>query len=451
MLSATAKIQVGFSIALVCALGALALSYRTTTRLIDSNNLAVRATGALTELQGILAGLNNIEESRLAWVAAGTAMHNLRVRRSRESACGLCHSPQTRPVEAERFRDTHLAMVSDLSRHLQGLRPLAVLDPSQPQKLGLLESLVQAKAALAKQGIPPENIAGFSEQQSAVLQQETHLTRQIEEIVAGMERAEGQVLTRQSGARAATVRNEIFAVSLLGFLTLCAAVVAYAVLHRDLARRQVLERELLRSLQVKEALLKEVHHRVKNNLQVICSLLSLQTSTVADEHTRNVLWEAEARVRSMALVHDKLYRSGDPVNIDLTDYIQTLSHQLLEVYGSPLRHIQLTMSRSTVHLDLDRAMLCGMIVNELLTNAFRHAFPHRGEGEVAIALEPDGSQVLLSVRDNGVGMPAEKQPGSALTLGLNLVRMLTKQLKGTLETRSGPGTEIVITFPQVAG
>ena len=449
--SAARKLQAGFAIALLLTCGALALAYATTVELVAGNRQATRAEGALTELQGILAGLNNVEESRLAWVTAGAAMHNLRVERSHEPACGVCHSAYTRPIETEHFRQTHVAMIAELGQHVHGLRALIASEPSQQPNLAALQSLIERKIALAREDIPAEKFGGFTAQRSELLKQSSDLTRQIQINASAILKAANRDLARRLLERTAWVRNEIAAVSLLGLFTLGAAIGAYLVVRRDLARRQTLEDELRKSLAVKETLLQEVHHRVKNNLQVICSLLSLQTGASGDENARGVLREAEDRVRSMALVHEKLYRSGDPVNIDFSDYIQTVSDRLLRAYGSELRDIRVTTSPSQVYLDLDRAMLCGIIVNELVTNALRHAFSDEGKGEVAIALQPGEGRLQLSVRDNGVGMAPEAASHSAPTLGLRLVHMLTKQLKGTLETRSGSGTEVIITFPQVAG
>ena len=139
LLSAMHRMQAASSIALVFLLGVLVLTYRTTVRLVETNHLVTHADAAITELDGILAGLDSIENSRLAWVTAGAAMHNLRARRSREPACGLCHDPHTRPIEAERYRRTHVQMILDLSRHVQGLRSMAAFEPPQRQRLAGIE------------------------------------------------------------------------------------------------------------------------------------------------------------------------------------------------------------------------------------------------------------------------------------------------------------------------
>lgn len=447
-MNTTSKVRIGFVVGLVFALGVVALSYRATAKLLGTNRLVAHANGAIANLEGTVEALNNLERSRLAWVTAGTAMHNLRVRRLREPACGSCHSPHSHPVEAERFQATHLEMIDGLTRHLAELRTLVASEPAQQERFRLLESLVQKKAVVAKEEIPPGDIESFTES-AEVLEEGAHLTGEIQGTIAEMQQAESESLTQQLQERERNARSEMLAVGFLGFLTICTGVVAYVILHRDLVRRKALEGDLLRSLRHKDALLQEVHHRVKNNLQVICSLLSLQTSSTADKRTRGVLREAETRVRSMALVHDKLHHSEDLLNIDFGDYVRTLSNQLLESYGSPPNNVRVSVNGSAVHLDVDRAMLCGMIVNELVTNALRHAFPQHGAGEVEVSLSAC-IQWTLAVRDNGVGMLRSQPPGPSRTLGLNLVKMLTKQLKGTVEMRPGQGTEVVITFPQVA-
>ncbi|MBZ5582425.1 MAG: ATP-binding protein [Acidobacteriia bacterium] len=445
----TPKIRIGFAVELVFALGIVALSYRATGKLLGTNRLVARANVAITNLEGAVEALNNLERSHLAWVAAGIAMHNLRARRFQELACGTCHSRHTRPVEAERFRHTHLEMINDLTRQVEKLRTFIASEPAQQERFRLLESNVQKKAAAARDEIPTRDIESFSESPEA-LAADSHLTGDIQSTIAAMQKAESDSLARQVQERAANARSEMLAVGMLGLLTICTSVVANVIINRDLARRKALEGDLFESLRHKDALLQELHHRVKNNLQLICSLLSLQTRGVADEGTRGVLWEAETRVRSMALVHEKLYYSGDLLSIDFGDYVRALADQLLQSYGSPPHRVRVTVNGSTVHLDVDRAMLCGMIISELVTNALRHAFPQRDGGEVEVSLEPSGIQLILAVRDNGMGMPANRPPESGRTLGLSLVRMLTKQLKGTVEMRPTQGTEFVITFPQVA-
>ena len=352
-------------------------------------------------------------------------------------------------IEAERFRNAHLEMIGGLTRHIKELRTLIASEPAQQERFRLLESLVEKKADVAKEEIPPGDIKSFSESPE-VLEEDAHLTGEIQGTIAAMQQAESESLAQQLQERAGNARSEMLAVGLLGFLTICTGFIAYIIIDRDLVRRKALERDLLTSLRHKEALLQEVHHRVKNNLQVICSLLSLQTRDLADKRTCDVLREAATRVRSMALVHDKLCHSEDRLNIDFGDYVRTLADQLLQSYGSPPHNIRVTMNGSAVHLDVDRAVLCGMIVNELVTNALRHAFPHRAAGEVEVSLDTAGIQLILAVRDNGVGIPENRPPGPSRTLGLNLVQMLTKQLKGTVEMRPGQGTEVVITFPALA-
>ncbi|MBI4512244.1 MAG: PAS domain S-box protein [Deltaproteobacteria bacterium] len=215
---------------------------------------------------------------------------------------------------------------------------------------------------------------------------------------------------------------------------------------RDITDRREAERQLQASLREKEVLLKEIHHRVKNNLQVTSSLLRLQSGTIQDERAREALAESQHRIRSMALVHEKLYRSRDLARVDLLDYTRSLATLLMSSLGTDERLITLTVVGNPVFLGVDAAIPCGLIVNELLTNCLKHAFPPGKKGEIEARImtlgnAPDGNRFLLSVRDNGVGMPGDVDARKEETLGLRLVSTLVDQLHGTLEVERGPREE----------
>jgi two-component sensor histidine kinase len=223
----------------------------------------------------------------------------------------------------------------------------------------------------------------------------------------------------------------------------------YARAQREIEQRVQAEEELKASLHEKEALLQEIHHRVKNNLQVICSLLNLQSRSVGDEHTLQMFRESQDRVRSMALIHEKLYRSQDMAKVDFSDYLRNLSNHLVRSYRSESSRVRLTVTADDVPLTIEKAVPCGLITNELISNALKHAFPNGQEGEIQVRLRSERDRrLILSVADNGVGLPAGMDLEASETLGLQLIRVLTGQMDGTAELRSSPdhGTEVSITF-----
>ena len=220
-----------------------------------------------------------------------------------------------------------------------------------------------------------------------------------------------------------------------------------AVLEEDIAKRKRAEEQLQASLEEKEALLKEVHHRVKNNLQLISSLLSLQAARIAEPAVAELFAESRNRVRSMALVHENLYRAGNFARISMATHIQNLCADSARAYGMNGRRVELASRIGDVELDLDRAVSCGLIVNELVSNALKHAFPDGRAGRVCVELEPfGGERHVLVVGDDGVGLPADLDCHRADTLGLQLVDDLTRQLHGNIRVDRDGGTTFTITF-----
>ncbi len=222
---------------------------------------------------------------------------------------------------------------------------------------------------------------------------------------------------------------------------------ARAVLEEDIARRKRAEEQLQASLEEKDALLKEVHHRVKNNLQLISSLLSLQAARIAEPAVAELFAESRNRVRSMALVHENLYRAGNFARISMATHIQNLCAHLTRAYGMNRRPVELAIRIGDVQLDLDRAVPCGLIVNELVSNALKHAFPDGRAGRVCVELRPfRDEQHVLVVGDDGVGLPADLDHRRANSLGLQLVDDLTQQLHGHVMVNRDGGTTFTITF-----
>ena len=215
----------------------------------------------------------------------------------------------------------------------------------------------------------------------------------------------------------------------------------------DVSERHMAEQALRDSLVEKEMLIKEVHHRVKNNLAVISSLLSLQSRRIEDEETRDIFNDSQSRVRSMSMIHERLYRSGDQKSIEISEYVGALAGQIGRSYNSSGARVRFELQVQRMQMDVDTAIPCGLIINELVTNAFKHAFTDTREGTLHISLSraEDGAYYLV-VRDDGAGLPV----GVAETrsLGLTIVSTLVKQLKGTMEVRSvkGGGTEFDIRF-----
>ena len=219
--------------------------------------------------------------------------------------------------------------------------------------------------------------------------------------------------------------------------------------------RRWAEERIVSSLEEKEMLLKEVHHRVKNNMQVISSLLSLQAATIEDEAMREAFSESENRIRSMALIHDKLYRSNDLVAVDFAEYLNDMGKVLLRAH-SIAGGITLHVDADDAKFGIDVAVPCGLIVNELITNAMKHAFAGGREGNLYLSIKSlDGiGRHRLTVRDDGSGLPAGFCPETSPTLGMSIVTSLVRQLDGTLRLEGGEGhgltVEIDFTLPSIA-
>jgi PAS domain S-box-containing protein len=210
---------------------------------------------------------------------------------------------------------------------------------------------------------------------------------------------------------------------------------------REITERRHAEERLKASLREKELLLKEIHHRVKNNMQVISSLLSLQAGHVKDPADLHLFRESQARVRSMALVHEKLYRSRDLARIDFGDYLRDVTAELIRTY------LKKGVTCVGMLLSIDLAIPCGLMVNELVANAFKHAFPgeRTGRVEVTIRKTPD-EEIELAVTDDGIGLPEGFDLDGVNSMGMTLVRALVAQLNGSLGISNAPGARFVVCF-----
>lgn len=215
---------------------------------------------------------------------------------------------------------------------------------------------------------------------------------------------------------------------------------------RDITERKRIEAQ---ALHVRETYLKEVHHRVKNNLQVISSLLFLQSSHIPDPAMREILQESQNRVKSIALIHEKLYRSPERARLDFGEYVRDLVTDLFRAYGMS-GHVAVQTVIANVAFEVDTAIPCGLILNELISNVFKHAFPGNRKGEVTITLAlADSGEYQLTVRDNGVGFRPGLDWRTSNTLGLQLVHDLTRQLEGTLSVIFDGGTVFDIRFKEL--
>jgi PAS domain S-box-containing protein len=224
------------------------------------------------------------------------------------------------------------------------------------------------------------------------------------------------------------------------------AYTGYSGIARNITERKNLQNAVAASLREKETLLKEIHHRVKNNMQVISSLLNLQIKVMKDEKSREALLESQNRVMSIALVHEKLYQSKSFAEIDFHDYLKKISENLLQSFGVPRGKIRVDIRGQNVILPLEKAIPVSLIINELLSNAFKYAYPGERTGTILVSLEQNGDRHTLIVRDDGIGLPETITLDNIETLGLQLVISLVGQLVGTIALDRTGGTEFRIEF-----
>lgn len=222
-----------------------------------------------------------------------------------------------------------------------------------------------------------------------------------------------------------------------------------ACLAHDISRCKNAEKRMGESIREMELVIREIHHRVKNNFQIIVSLLGLQSRRVADPAIRGHLSDCQGRVRAMALVHENLHLSGDFNRVDVSVYLKAMMRDIHRAFSHESRAIALRESLEPVELCIDQAVPCGIIVNELLTNAFKYAFPSSRQDEafIEVVVRRGGEgQVEIVVSDNGIGLPEGLDPENAATLGFSLVHMLVHQLKGTVSIGRKNGTRISFSF-----
>ena len=216
----------------------------------------------------------------------------------------------------------------------------------------------------------------------------------------------------------------------------------------DITKLKQSEIKIKKSLDEKETLLREIHHRVKNNLQIIASLLHLQESTVNDGELANILKESESRVKSMAIVYDKLYQSPNFTDINFKKYIEKLVYDILYTYGIKKGTIKAQMDIEDILLNIDTAIPLGLIINELITNSVKYAFPQK-QGNITIQLKSLPKKMEITIADDGIGIPEDINLENPETLGLQLLNNLVEQIEGTIKLDKSHGTEFKITFKEL--
>ncbi len=222
----------------------------------------------------------------------------------------------------------------------------------------------------------------------------------------------------------------------------------FATLFADITEQKKTEEQIKSSLKEKEVLLKEVHHRVKNNMQVISSLLKLQSENTSDKQILDLFNESQNRIQSMALVHEKLYQTKSLADVDFKGYVKSLVNSLLRSHGTDLEKIVIKIEVTNVSLELESAIPCGLIINELVSNSLKYAFPEEKEGEIRVALNSiDHDELLLEISDNGIGMPENLDIRNSGSMGLHLVTILSEdQLEGQLKLNRAGGAHFYIQF-----
>ncbi|MCA1761463.1 MAG: PAS domain S-box protein [Cryomorphaceae bacterium] len=214
----------------------------------------------------------------------------------------------------------------------------------------------------------------------------------------------------------------------------------------EITERKLIDEQMHESIREKEILLQEVHHRVKNNLQVISSILNLQSAYVKDSNSLNILRESQNRIKSMSFIHESLYQTRDFSHIEFSDYMLSLTNNLVHSYSLQTANISLRKDMEKVFLELDQAIPCGLIANEIVSNSLKYAFPGDTKGEIYIGIKEVNNTIELVIADNGVGLPEELDYENSESLGLQLVYTLAEQLNASISVTIENGTKYLITF-----
>ncbi len=212
-------------------------------------------------------------------------------------------------------------------------------------------------------------------------------------------------------------------------------------------KRKEAEEFLKKSLEEKEVLLREVHHRVKNNMQIISSILRMQSRTIEDERLKEFLQESQNRIHSMALIHENLYNNDTLASIKFSNYVKSLSNNIARTYANQKATVRFNYQMEDAYLPIDAAIPCGLIINELISNSFKYAFQNRNHGLVNIHFEQlENLTYQLTVSDDGIGIPDHVDITKTRSLGMKIIHKLIKQIEGDLSTDFSEGTKFIITF-----
>lgn len=227
-------------------------------------------------------------------------------------------------------------------------------------------------------------------------------------------------------------------------------IIAIFGIYVDISKRKETEQQLEKQLEEKEILLAEIHHRVKNNLAVVSGLLELQKDTTEHEEAYRSLQDSQTRIQSMGLIHEQLYQMELFSSLQFDEYIQNLGETVASSFIDDSKEISISYDTKPVELEMDQAISCGLLLNELLTNAFKHAFPDRANGDIKISVHEKDGIVRLKVGDNGIGIPEEVKEGQNGSLGIKLIHTLTQQLGGELEITEDNGSCFILTFDKIS-
>jgi PAS domain S-box-containing protein len=291
-------------------------------------------------------------------------------------------------------------------------------------------------------GLPANRIVGMSDEDLFDGETADYNTRLDRRVLAGESVTDEAVKTVNG-------KPQSFHVTKVPVRNETGTIVGLCGIARDTTERKRMEEALHQSIREKELLLKETHHRVKNNMQIISSILNLQAKSIKDPVALEGLKMCQSRIRSMSLIHEKLYRSRDISRIDFGEYVRSLAAALLHSCQIDPDRVKLRFETDEVLLDMNTAIPCGLIVNELVLNALKHAFPHRKAGEVHIVLtREENGDCGLAISDTGVGFPKGLDFRKTDSLGLQLVNLLVEQIDGTIRMRRAGGTKFEITFPE---
>ena len=216
---------------------------------------------------------------------------------------------------------------------------------------------------------------------------------------------------------------------------------------QDVTARKEKDDQLRRSLEEKSMLVREIHHRVKNNLQMIVSLLGLQSSHTEDPRVSTAFEETESRVRAVAHIHEQLYASDDLTIVEVGNYLASLSRELIAIHARKADAIRLHIDVGELQMHIERAVPVGLIANELILNSLKHGVRSGGDLRLSLTAQQDGAQATLVVEDSGPGLPAGLDLSKPTTMGYQLIHLLVRQLRARLDVGPGPGTRITVSFP----